>query len=52
MQDIITGKGDLGADMTLLPERGKVVDSSLGYLLDGYNVLTKLKKNEISNKGN
>ena len=52
VQDILTGKGDLVADLGLFPSRSKVLDSSQGYLLLGFNVLTKLGKNNVSKKSN
>ncbi len=51
IQDIISGKGDLGLDLSILPDRCSALDCSLGYLADGANVIFKLGEKDISKKG-
>jgi hypothetical protein len=50
IQDVITGKGDLGTYLSIRPDRCYVLDCS-SYLQDGFNVLLKLKKSEVISKG-
>ena len=49
--DILNGKGDLGIDLTLSVQRCRHLDCSLGYLLEGYKVLTKASEKNIGMKG-
>ena len=51
VSDILNGKGDLGIDLTLSVQRCRHLDCSLGYLLEGYKVLTKASEKNIGMKG-
>ena len=54
IQDIVSGKGDIGVDFTIRPGRCSALDCSLGYLFDGFNVIVKLEFSEEDSpeKGN
>ena len=54
VQDIISGQGDIAVDLGNRPDRCAVLDCSLGYLFDGFNVIVRLEfsENDIPEKGN
>ena len=52
IQDIISGKGDIAIGLSIFPDRCSALDCSLGYLVDGFNAIFKLRKKDISKKGN
>lgn len=49
--DILSGKGDLGIDLTLSAQRCIHLDCSLGYLFEGFNVITKVLEKNHRKKG-
>lgn len=49
--DVMSGKGDVAADLFLNPERCTALDCSLGYLFTGFNAITKISEEKIQKKG-
>lgn len=48
--DILSGKGDVGIDLSLTPQRCLVLDCSLGYFMSGFNTIATVSKINIEKK--